>query len=484
MTRALSIQIRNPLRVFVVASLFAIVVCAMPLTARAAALNETQISSILLLLSSFGGDRALVSSIESTMRNHGANSGSSRTAFTEAQVSAILRILSSFRADQTLISSIETTLRNYGTNSDSSSSGSSQQTSTAEARLDATPSSGSAPLSVSFEIQVYDGGNYTLQYGDGTSELIAVPAVQCVTAPCYPPAFTKTHVYQEKGNYTARLRDRNNSSLATRSVRVSRETQESSNVTAPTDPVVISSFEVSPSSVEAGKKVTFSWETNLTDNDLQNHLAFCSIEGMTAHNQALNVVIRKQAKGTVSYSPSESALYTLVCSSSAKDDSPVDSAQVTVDILPGRPACAVKTSKDSVRVGESYTISWTSTNASSISGLGESSLPLQGSMTGAHTVAGKRTHIFNVEGPGGSATCKKEINVKSSVSFGPLEYVQAYSEAFDQNLAATIGAMGYMPESLYETMSQVPDLLASIGAVPAKAMAASLGEALYQTGLY
>ncbi len=72
----------------------------------------------------------------------------------------------------------------------------------------------------------------------------------------------------------------------------------------------------------------------------------------------------------------------------------------------------------------------------------------------------------------------------AAVYFGPLDFIVAYSEAFDHNLAETIGAMVYMPESLYETMSRVPNILATLSLVPAKAMAASLSEALYETGLY
>ncbi len=79
---------------------------------------------------------------------------------------------------------------------------------------------------------------------------------------------------------------------------------------------------------------------------------------------------------------------------------------------------------------------------------------------------------------------EEQVAMSASVYFGPLEFLQAYSEAFDQNLAASIEAMVYMPESLYETMSRVPDVLATLGMVPGKAMAASLSEALYQTGLY
>lgn len=85
--------------------------------------------------------------------------------------------------------------------------------------LSATPTYGTAPLTVSFTGQAYEGGNYTLEYGDGTSEVVPVPAIYCITAPCYPPAFTRSHIYQHAGTYTARLLNQG-AMLATRTIQV------------------------------------------------------------------------------------------------------------------------------------------------------------------------------------------------------------------------------------------------------------------------
>ena len=71
-----------------------------------------------------------------------------------------------------------------------------------------------------------------------------------------------------------------------------------------------------------------------------------------------------------------------------------------------------------------------------------------------------------------------------SYHFGPIEYAAAYSEAFDQQLAATIGAMVYLPESLYETMVKTTDLMAAVEMAPVQVLADAMGDFLYENGLY
>ncbi len=70
------------------------------------------------------------------------------------------------------------------------------------AGLVASPASGSAPLTVTFTANTAsgcNGGNFTLRYGDGTSDFIPIPADGC------RPTITKAHTYQTAGTYTATL---------------------------------------------------------------------------------------------------------------------------------------------------------------------------------------------------------------------------------------------------------------------------------------
>ncbi|MEY4747654.1 MAG: hypothetical protein RLZZ416_703 [Candidatus Parcubacteria bacterium] len=106
------------------------------------------------------------------------------------------------------------------------------------------------------------------------------------------------------------------------------------NVAQPqTNPVVISSFNASQTSVQSGQPVTFSWNSNLTNNDISYYGGFCNIEGL-GNNTALYVSAGQTggASGSITYTPAFTATYTLRCSSGAKDGSPMDSKQVTVSV--------------------------------------------------------------------------------------------------------------------------------------------------------
>ncbi len=106
------------------------------------------------------------------------------------------------------------------------------------------------------------------------------------------------------------------------------------NVAQPqTNPVIISLFNTSQTSVSSGQPVTFSWNSNLTSNDISYYGGFCNIEGL-GNNTALYVSTGKTsgASGSITYTPAFTATYTLRCSAGRKDSSPMDSKQVTVNV--------------------------------------------------------------------------------------------------------------------------------------------------------
>lgn len=106
------------------------------------------------------------------------------------------------------------------------------------------------------------------------------------------------------------------------------------NVNLPqTNPVVISSFSASQSSVISGQPVTFSWNSNLTSTDI-SYGGGCSIEGfIPAYNQVIQITSGfSGASGSVAYTPAHTATYTLTCSSGGKDGSPMDTKKVTVSV--------------------------------------------------------------------------------------------------------------------------------------------------------
>ena len=70
--------------------------------------------------------------------------------------------------------------------------------------LKVVPSSGRAPLTTNITVSA-GAGYYTLVFGDGATTTVAIPSIQCVSAPCNPPSQTVVHTYQNVGVYTATL---------------------------------------------------------------------------------------------------------------------------------------------------------------------------------------------------------------------------------------------------------------------------------------
>lgn len=99
-----------------------------------------------------------------------------------------------------------------------------------------------------------------------------------------------------------------------------------------TNPVVISSFNASQTSVSSGQPVTFTWNSNLSSNDVSYYGGFCSISALTSYNQQIHITSGAGASGSVTYTPALTATYTLTCSAGGKDGSPMDTKQVTVSV--------------------------------------------------------------------------------------------------------------------------------------------------------
>lgn len=98
-----------------------------------------------------------------------------------------------------------------------------------------------------------------------------------------------------------------------------------------TNPVSISRFSASASSITAGEKVTLKWTSNLIGTDRTYYGGGCSIEGMNEYNAATQVTKNLVAQtGSVTVAPKETTTYTVWCTSGAKDGSPTAEEEVTV----------------------------------------------------------------------------------------------------------------------------------------------------------
>jgi len=69
--------------------------------------------------------------------------------------------------------------------------------------VSASPSSGAAPLPVTFTyLPTSENGTYHIDYGDGSSDQMGSQQIQCIKAPCINPAVA-SHTYTTPGTYTA-----------------------------------------------------------------------------------------------------------------------------------------------------------------------------------------------------------------------------------------------------------------------------------------
>ncbi len=194
----------------------------------------------------------------------------------------------------------------------------------------ASPSSVNAGAAVMFMWSSNLTQNDINYYGGGCSiEGLANNTALYVTKAGFTGASGQvTFVPPATGTYTLRCSSgaKDGSPMATRQIAV--------NVgQAQTNPVVISSFTSSQTSISSGQPVTFTWNSNLTSTDI-SYGGACNIEGL-GNNTALYVSQGSGsygASGSITYMPAFTAVYTLRCYSGGKDGSPMDSRQVTVNV--------------------------------------------------------------------------------------------------------------------------------------------------------
>ena len=206
--------------------------------AQAAALTSAQVQAIVGLLQSFGADASIIANVQSTLMGPGQLGGSSvnPTTYTTQPATAsricpqiirtigqgdsgsdvsdlqgylgvsqtgyfgpmTARAVASFQAEEWLSQVGIVGPQTRAAFARRCGGGGSNN-----AGFSASPTYGSAPLSVTFTITA-EAGEYTVEFGDGQSTAVTMPAVQCFRAPCNTQT-TKYHTYTSAGTYTARL---------------------------------------------------------------------------------------------------------------------------------------------------------------------------------------------------------------------------------------------------------------------------------------
>ena len=178
----------------------------------------------------------------------------------------------------------------------------------------------------------------------------------------------------------------------------STSTAVSVTVTAPAPTVT---FAVAPTSVVLGKTATLTWSsTNATA---------CSAAGAWMGTQATSgtLIVTPTAAGTLTYS--------LDCANAAGVKA---SGSATLTVTAPAPTVTISVSPTSLTVGQSATLTWSSTNASSCtaSNAWTGSEAISGTMTVTPSAAGSLSYALACTGTGGTANGTAALTVNAAPS--------------------------------------------------------------------
>jgi|GEM_PF-3072145 len=150
------------------------------------------------------------------------------------------------------------------------------------------------------------------------------------------------------------------------------------------------SFSGNPLTISSGQSATLTWSTGGNSATLDNGIGV------------------KPPSGSIQVSPTVTTTYT--CQATGTADSTPRSAQVTITVGQPAPTATFSAAPTSVASGGSSTLTWTTTNATSVSidnGIG--SKPVNGNVTVNPTST--TTYTLTANGPGGSVTKNATVTV-------------------------------------------------------------------------
>ncbi len=195
---------------------------------------------------------------------------------------------------------------------------------------------------------------------------------------------------------------------------------------APATPAPTASLSASPTSITSGQSSTLTWSsTNATS---------CTGTGFTASGTS----------GSVSVSPTTNTTYSLTCTG-AGGTSSAQSATVTVSgTTAQKPTASLSASPTSITSGQSSTLTWSSTNATSCTGSGFTASGTSGSVTVSPTAT--TNYSLTCSGTGGtSSAATAMVSVSSgSTGGGSTGFLDSYS-----SLGATWGFSSHKLSSGY-----------------------------------
>lgn len=201
---------------------------------------------------------------------------------------------------------------------------------TGEHTISATPSSGGAPLAVTFYTDILSKdetrSQYSVDFGDGSNASTFQDSYSCSGSGCNPP-LKVAHTYSSNGSYTAKLQKADSSgttTVSTAAVNVSGSTQQGS-------------LTVSPSSGRAALRVTFSTTVDPGTSGAQLYVDFGDSNNwgrMSKSGSTYTITHTYSADGTYT-----AALYYRPCPTCIDAQQKIGEATVVVDSSSGGGTC-------------------------------------------------------------------------------------------------------------------------------------------------
>jgi phospholipase C len=175
----------------------------------------------------------------------------------------------------------------------------------------------------------------------------------------------------------------------------------STSTQGPTQPIVppaapTATFSASPITIDLGQSSTLTWETT--------NATTVTIQGIGTVNPS----------GSKAVTPSDNTTYTLAAT--GKGGSVQASVNISVNTSPNAPKVGLQASPNAIYVGQASTLTWSSSNATSVSISGIGPVALSGSMQ--ITPSSTQTFVATAKGSGGTdqASATVGVSIPGSIS--------------------------------------------------------------------
>ena len=180
---------------------------------------------------------------------------------------------------------------------------------------------------------------------------------------------------------------------------------------APLGPPAVNTFSVTPTPITVGETATLSWNTTDADSvTIDNGVGTVALDGSTAVTPAVTTPYALTAVNTLGTATA--------------------SVTVTVNPAPLPAVDSYSATPSTITAGQSATLSWTTTNADSVSIDGGASLPADGSSTVSPVTT--TAYVLTATGPGRSVTARRpggSVTASVTITVNPVPAVDSFTGA-------------------------------------------------------